>query len=366
MLINTSNDNYQAQLEQKIKSLHAQFNSLNVSLPNIDIFESPRDHFRMRAEFRVWHDGEDTNYAMHHPKTKEIYTLIDFPIASQEICKRMTPLMEFINSDKELRHRLFQVEFLSTTTGEVLISMIYHRALGEEWQEKASHLEKEINAHIIGRSRKQKQIISKDYVIEKMTIDGFTYRYQQTENSFTQPNAHVCQQMLQWACDQASAINIENSQDLLELYCGNGNFTLPLSRHFQKVLATEVSKASVRSAQYNIDTNKIDNVSIMRLSSEETVQALNKERTFRRLENINIDSYNFSTVFVDPPRAGLDPTTLELVKRFDNILYISCNPDTFFENLKTLKGYSIKKFAVFDQFPYTNHLEIGAVLIKQP
>ncbi|MGH1429249.1 MAG: tRNA (uridine(54)-C5)-methyltransferase TrmA [Arenicella sp.] len=365
MVIDTSNANYQAQLEQKIKSLHTKFNDLSISIPDFSVFESPKKHYRMRAEFRVWHDGEDTNYAMHHPKTKEIYTLTDFPIASKAICKRMTPLMEIINSDKELRHRLFQVEFLSTTTGEVLISMIYHRALGEEWQTKATALEKSINAHIIGRSRKQKQVISKDYVIEEMTINGFTYRYQQTENSFTQPNAHVCQQMLQWACDQASDINTENSQDLLELYCGNGNFTLPLSRHYQKVLATEVSKSSVRSAQYNIDINKIDNVSIMRLSSEETVQALNKERTFRRLEEIDIDGYNFSTVFVDPPRAGLDPTTLELAKRFDNILYISCNPDTFFENLKTLTDYSIKKFAVFDQFPYTNHLEVGAVLIKQ-
>ena len=103
----------------------------------------------------------------------------------------------------------------------------------------------------------------------------------------------------------------------------------------------------------------------MRLSSEETVQALNKEREFRRLKAIDLDNYDFSTVFVDPPRSGLDETTLTLVKRFDNIIYISCNPETFIQNVQALDNYEITKFVAFDQFPYTNHLEIGAILVKK-
>ena len=92
--------------------------------------------------------------------------------------------------------------------------------------------------------------------------------------------------------------------DLLELYCGNGNFTAVLAQHFKSVLATEISKISVRSAETNFTHNKVDNVSVVRMSSEEFTQALNGERPFRRLKDIDLDSYNFSTIFVDPPRAG--------------------------------------------------------------
>jgi tRNA (uracil-5-)-methyltransferase len=76
--------------------------------------------------------------------------------------------------------------------------------------------------------------------------------------------------------------------------------------------------------------------------------------------------YNFSTIFVDPPRAGLDPHTTSIAQRFDNILYISCNPETLRENLKTItQTHSIKAFAIFDQFPYTHHVECGVVLQRK-
>lgn len=366
MHTDTSPENYQDQLNAKLTALKTSLASAKITIPSISVFESPLAHFRMRAEFRVWHEGDISNYAMHHPQTKDIYTLDSFPIASEAICDRMSPLMEAINNDETLSHRLFQAEFLSTSTGQVLISLIYHRKLDERWEQRAKQLEQELNAYVIGRSRKQKCVLSKDFVIEEMTVDDKTYYYQQTENSFTQPNAVVCQHMLQWASNHAESLNINKDKDLLELYCGNGNFTLPLAKKFRHVLATEVSKSSVRSAQFNIEKNAVTNVNIMRLSSEETVQALNKEREFRRLKDIDLNSYDFSTVFVDPPRAGLDETTLALVKRFDNIIYISCNPETFMQNMQALDDdYSISQFAAFDQFPYTHHLEVGAVLVKR-
>jgi tRNA (uracil-5-)-methyltransferase len=109
--------------------------------------------------------------------------------------------------------------------------------------------------------------------------------------------------------------------------------------------------------------NDIDNVSIARMSSEEFVEAMDKVREFRRLKSIDLDDYHFSSVFVDPPRAGLDDQTVEMVKRFDNIIYISCNPTTLLDNLNVLcKTHKITALAAFDQFPYTNHLETGVIL----
>ena len=76
--------------------------------------------------------------------------------------------------------------------------------------------------------------------------------------------------------------------------------------------------------------------------------------------------YDFSTIFVDPPRAGVDDETLKLVSQFDNIIYISCNPETLRANLDTLcQTHTVERAALFDQFPFTHHIESGVYLKKK-
>jgi tRNA (uracil-5-)-methyltransferase len=168
--------------------------------------------------------------------------------------------------------------------------------------------------------------------------------------------------MLLWAKQGTQNIG----GDLIELYCGNGNFSIALAENFDRVLGTEISKTSVKSAQTNIAENQLTNVDIIRMSSEDFSQAMNGERVFRRLEGFDLKSYNYDTVLVDPPRAGLDSDSVELVSRFERFVYISCNPDTLKENLAELvKTHNIEKFALFDQFPYTRHVEAGVILSRK-
>ncbi|WP_299942543.1 tRNA (uridine(54)-C5)-methyltransferase TrmA [uncultured Microbulbifer sp.] len=214
----------------------------------------------------------------------------------------------------------------------------------------------------MGLSRKQKVVLERDFVTELLEIDGKKYQYKQVEGSFTQPNGEICRAMIQWAKNACG----NSVSDLLELYCGNGNLSIPLSENFQKVLATEISKVSVNSAQENIRINSVLNLNIVRLSSGEFTQAIDKVRPFRRLADIDLDSYNFNTVLVDPPRAGLDKDTCAMVARFPQILYISCNPETQLENLELLsQTHRIKRFALFDQFPYTDHTETDLLLVRK-
>ncbi len=116
--------------------------------------------------------------------------------------------------------------------------------------------------------------------------------YRQVENSFTQPNAAMNIQMLEWALDVTKG----SKGDLLELYCGNGNFSLALARNFDRVLATEIAKPSVAAAQYNIAANHIDNVQIIRMAAEEFTQAMNGVREFNRLQGIDLKSYQCETI----------------------------------------------------------------------
>ncbi len=357
-------DNYAQQLSIKQNDMTELFSCF--AMPEAEIFPSAKLNYRLRAEFRVWHQEDDLYYIMFNSATKEKFRVDDFPVASKLINLAMKALLVAIKDKPTLRYKLFQVDFLSTLSGELLISLLYHKPLEPSWEDAALLLKEQLSViapvDIIGRAKKQKIIINKDFVMESLQVGDKKFVYQQVENSFTQPNGGVNEQMLLWA--QQATVNAKG--DLIELYCGNGNFSIALAENFDRVLATEISKTSVKSAQVNIKANNIDNIDIVRMSSEEFSQAMNGERQFRRLEGFDLSTYNYDTVLVDPPRAGLDKESVELVSRFNKIIYISCNPNTLKENLAQLsKTHLVEKFALFDQFPYTDHIETGVVLTRK-
>ncbi|MFC3151722.1 tRNA (uridine(54)-C5)-methyltransferase TrmA [Litoribrevibacter euphylliae] len=354
-------ENYDALLEEKSKTVREMFNDLYQG--EFDIISSKPTGFRMRAEFKVWHQGDDLYYVMYKKgEPKKPYRVDEFLIADQQIQSLMPALLDAVRDNQTLRKKLFQVEFLTTLSGQKLVTLIYHRQLDEAWQEEAKKLEQLLNVMVIGRARKQHLVLTQDYVEEELTIFDQNFTYKQIEGGFTQPNAEVNQEMIMWACDRAKGID----GDLLELYCGNGNFTLPLSKFANKVLATEISKTSVRAAEYNIEKNGCENIRVARLSSEEFTEVNNKTKETRRLPQEELETYNFASVFVDPPRAGLDDGTRALVSNYDHIIYISCNPETLQRDLEALsKTHQIERMAMFDQFPYTDHAECGAFLKRK-
>lgn len=354
----TDPSRYADQLAAKIQHFRAEFAAL--ALPEPQVFPSPPQHYRLRAEFRMWHADDNIDYVMFDPADPRTPIPVhEFPAGAVRINKLMPLLREQLLAHDQLRHRLFTVEFLTTLSGDALLTLIYHRRLDDNWQRAAELLQETLGVRIIGRSRGQKIVLRNDYVTEILSVGARTLEYRQIEGSFTQPNGAINCCMLNWAGAQIESVG----GDLLELYCGNGNFTIALAPHFQRVLATEISKSSVLAAAHNLQVNHIDNVTIVRMSSAEISTALSGGRKFNRLRQVPIDDYRFSTLLVDPPRAGLDAVTLQLAQRFEHILYISCNPVTLRENLMTLAGsHHIAALALFDQFPYTHHLECGVLL----
>lgn len=328
-------------------------------------FESSETNYRARAEFRIWHTGDRCDYAMGNLSKNGAVTIEMCPKVIKPIEDRMWKLLDEVNNNPILLgHKLFGIEFLATTTNECLVTMLYHRKLDEEWIKIAKELETKLNINLLGRSRKQKLIISNEFVLETLFIDGKDVYYKEYESGFTQPNPEVNIKMIEWVISNIKNISSPKN-DFLESYCGLGNFTIPISKYFNKVLATEVSKKSIKSAKENCELNKIHNISFIRLSSEEMTQALNKEREFTRLKDINLDDFNFSTVLVDPPRAGLDKATIDLISNINYIIYISCNPETLARDLEDIsKTHNIVNTVIFDQFPHTKHIESGVFLKK--
>jgi tRNA (uracil-5-)-methyltransferase len=356
---------------------------------NIEIFKSKQTNggFRMRAVFGVHLDGPiDARYSMVEVlgtstlpsgkiyKEKKTVLVDSFPMGSDAMRAAMPSVRSLVErDDANLRRRLFQVEFLTATSGDVVVTMCYHRKLDEEWvkaaegmREEMNRMHPELNVSIVGRANRMRKVIGNAFVMENVHLDGTVLKYKQLEGQFAQPNAQIATEMLKFA--RSCCAPSSNTNDFLELYCGNGHFTVALSPFFRTCLSTEISKTNIAAARENIEMNGIKNTHVVRLSAEEVVQAIDGERVFTRLKDTQLDltTLNIKTVLVDPPRAGCGPEVSKMLQRFENIVYISCNVETLAEDMLILsETHDMKRFAVFDQFPYTPHLECGAYLVKK-
>ena len=123
------------------------------SPPPPSIYPSSPTGFRMRAEFRMWHDGDELDYVMFNREDPRTPVPIQhFPIACERIQALMPVLRERLRNDAVLRRKLFQVEFLSTLAGDTLVTLVYHRKLDEAWCDEAGRLGEALGVSIIGRS----------------------------------------------------------------------------------------------------------------------------------------------------------------------------------------------------------------------
>lgn len=350
---------YEAQLRAKVLLNQERFKPFYSGA--LSVFESPKSNYRSRSEFKIWHEGDEKLYYTMNNKEKSGVVFIDeCPQVSKSISALMPKLLRAIQENK-IDFKLFGVDFLSANSGEIVVSLLYHRTLDAAWSQSAAKIAKELDIYIIGRSRGQKVVIGQDYVTEVLNVADEEFRFQYIENSFTQPNSRVNEQMIGWVLKNLA----DTSSDLLELYCGAGNFTIPFAKKFRKVLATEISKASINAAKTNMLLNSVKNIEFVRMSVEEFVQALDGVRVFNRMKEIEIASYEIHTIFVDPPRSGMDEDTCKFAARYENIIYISCNPETLARDLALLcQTHTVCDMALFDQFPYTHHAEMGVKLVR--
>lgn len=395
LLTTTDKDNYQAYLDEKITRV---FNMLKDTLRDSDdlsgyndllalepqVHASIPEHYRMRAEFSVFHHNHGSfDYAMYEPNSKprKVILLKDFPGCTVAINQAMAALREHLPKYQLIKRKLFGADFLSNSSGDVVISLNYHKKLTDEWMVEAEQLRADLNnsglsCSLVAHAKKQVLTVGNDYVIETIPTTRGEIRLKQVEGTFSQPNATACAAMLNFALscaqeglDEAKNKGLSNQKDLIELYCGSGTFTVALAPLFNKVFATEVARVPTNTAYFNMELNNISNIKLARLSALEVTEALNHVRPFRRLEEkeINLDDYNFGTLLIDPPRAGLqDEAALKFTANYDRIIYISCGPESLASDLKYLsKTHKIARIAFFDQFPYTNHLESGVLLVRR-
>lgn len=375
LLTTTDPQNYDLYFNEKITEVKNLFIKAGLDIPPAKLYKSPAEYYRMRAEFAVFHEYDgNISFIMFKPNTdpKERIVVEHFPIASHAINKGMELLRTYVKDNYELKKKLFEAEFLCNQNGDLIISLSYHRPLdASAWKEAALKLKEQclqegLNVDFIGRARKQKILANTDTILETIHTQDKDFYLYQVEGNFSQPNIYTCQHMIDFA---RSLCRNKKDVDLIELYCGSGTFTVCLADLFRQALSTEVSRVPTATALKNIEKNQIVNTKIVRLSAVEVAEALTGVREFKRLqqEQIDINSYNFDTLLIDPPRSGLEfQEARNFTAKFDHVIYVSCGPQSLVEDLGYLcKTHEIRALAFFDQFPYTPHLETIVELCRK-
>ena len=175
------------------------------------------------------------------------------------------------------------------------------------------------------------------------TSDGLRLVF--SPRDFIQVNDGVNQLMVRTALEW---LDIQPQDRVLDLFCGMGNFTLPLAKRAAQVVGVEGVPALVVKARENAALNALHNVTFFHENLEEDVtrQAWAK--------------HGFDKVLLDPARAGAAGVMLQIIKLAPRrVVYVSCNPATLARDSDVLlqAGYTIQRLAMLDMFPHTGHLE---------
>lgn len=171
--------------------------------------------------------------------------------------------------------------------------------------------------------------------------------YQYNAESFFQINPALLPEMVEFALSEAAG-----GDTAVDLYCGVGLFTVPLSRRFANVVAVEANPVATRFARRNLAN--LTNARVLTATVADWMRAHS-----RSMSDVDF-------ILLDPPRAGAESVVVKgmLDLRPQRISYVSCDPATLARDLKKLisGGYTIDSIAGFDLFPQTHHVETVVLL----
>ena len=169
---------------------------------------------------------------------------------------------------------------------------------------------------------------------------------------FTQVNLAVNRLMVNRAIE---LLALDASDQVLDAFCGIGNFSLAVARSGAQVFGAEFSAASIDRARHNAAHNGITNADFGVFDLHD--------------ESVEIPGFTgFNKVLLDPPRSG----AMSLVKKLETrnverVVYVSCNPETLARDAEILveQGFTLRSAGIIDMFPHTTHVESIALFIRQ-
>ena len=325
-------------------------------------------HYRNKLQYPIGIDKNGNAVAgVFANRTHEIIPVENCLIQENQANLIAKDLVELINKYKIsvydeatqkglMRHVVIKTGFRSREVMVILVvngdELPFAKEIAKELKEKYE----EIKSVVININKKNTNVILGEKNINILG-DGYIkdylgeYSFKISPLSFYQVNPVQAEALYNIAIENAE---ITANDVVFDLYCGIGTISLFAAKHAKKVYGIEIVEQAIEDAKENAKMNNIQNAEFIAGDTEVLLTDL--------IENKKIVP---DAVIVDPPRRGLDNTTINNILKIQpkRVAYVSCNPATLVRDLSLLEEkYDIKMIQPVDMFPFTSHVECVTVL----
>ena len=306
----------------------------------------PEFGYRRRARIAVRWDVKSKHLAVgfRAAASQDIVAIADCPVLVQPLQTLLSALPEVLRGLRKPQ-ALGHVEIFS---GTAMALLVRHTApLGDEDVARLQHFCQAQNAQLWlqgeGDPQPQQADAELGYRLESWGLQ-LAYR----PGDFVQVNGPVNEAMIAQALDWLAP---QAGERVLDLFCGLGNFALPLAQRVAEVVAVEGVATMVARAQQNARSNGLENLHFYQADLSNPLDGAWMQK-------------GFSAVLLDPPRDGAFAVVKQIAALgAERVLYVSCNPATLARDTAELlkQGYRLKRAGILDMFPQTAHVEAMAL-----
>jgi len=307
--------------------------------------------YRQRIQLKADYSSNKLSLGFYRRTSHDVVDIDDHcEIAAKPLNNAIRKVRELILSSKQPSN-IIQVDLASASDSSVSALFHYNGNQPEAFAEYLSRIDlsgnelHSINLQCGGKKNFQHILGLHKLLYSVPSSYGKNIDLYFSPDSFSQVNFAQNRVIVQLLLDYCLKIS---PGSILDLYCGNGNFSLPLTGMVNRILGFEAVRKSVDLAEYNAAVNGAENAQYVCQDSMAGVQAVAKMPG------------KFDLVIMDPPRTGADQLCREIHKTLaSHLIYISCDPPTLGRDLAILKstGYEVLYIQPVDMFPQTYHLE---------
>nr|WP_321459641.1 23S rRNA (uracil(1939)-C(5))-methyltransferase RlmD [uncultured Vibrio sp.] len=342
--------NYDQQLthkQQTLRQLMRKFSGSDIELDDPVLGEQRQ--YRRRARVSLFADKKtrQLHFGFRKKQSKQIAQVTDCPVLAPQLNVLLPEIYAVLKQFKK-PEQLGHVELVLGDNGPC-ITLRHMSKLTEPEMDALVTLAKRHNAALyLMPQTDQLDLIAG----EAPFYSEAGVKVPFTPNNFIQVNQAVNQKMV----DQAIQwLDPQDSDRVLDLFCGLGNFSLPIAKLAKHVVGVEGVADMVEKATNNASLNQINNAQFYHANLEQD------------FEGQVWAAEKFDKVLLDPARAGasgiIDQVSALGTQR---VVYVSCNPATLARDSQSLieQGYKLTKLGMLDMFPHTSHLESMALFEK--